>query len=554
MGKFGDYIKIKKNNISDTIKSNRMTILLTIILSIVYVIVDIKYVENKNMIENIFLFLIFSIFGAFFIESLITNRNIKKNKIVVLHLINFIISFILDIVCQHTFNDIVDMNIEKGVVFCYGSLTLISLYTIYKNNNIAFGEYLARISFGLLRIVGLLLALNIATIMLLELIDSLIIEIDIWDFVSNIEILLCSTVYMPIALDQLKNAKEENSKFTKKFVLYALMSCVIIATGIMYVYIIKILFLSEKPSNEIFMICANLFLYSAPIWLMSKAFLEESKTKNLYYKIVTNMKYVYSPFIILEIYSIGVRIFEYGITPDRYMGVMFILFQITFIFIDLLYKLINRKKENFEEHKKYKILVCVAIVGAFISLIAPGINFNRISFISQKKRFESNIDVDDKKAAGAYMYLENDIYGEEYINNNFDDEIKEKYKKVQHGLDYREKGRIHYSQNEEIGVDIKEYSRLYKVDYREKNIKDDKIIIEIEYGNGNKCSVDIKESFEYFKDINEKYSSTDKLNDQVYKVKIDDDKDFYFTTLNASYYKDNDQLIEVYGRGYILEK
>ena len=132
MGKFGDYIKIKKNNISDTIKSNRMTILLTIILSIVYVIVDIKYVENKNMIENIFLFLIFSIFGAFFIESLITNRNIKKNKIVVLHLINFIISFILDIVCQHTFNDIVDMNIEKGVVFCYGSLTLISLYTIYK--------------------------------------------------------------------------------------------------------------------------------------------------------------------------------------------------------------------------------------------------------------------------------------------------------------------------------------------------------------------------------------------------------------------------------------
>ena len=50
MGKFGDYIKIKKNNISDTIKSNRMTILLTIILSIVYVIVYIKYVENKNMI------------------------------------------------------------------------------------------------------------------------------------------------------------------------------------------------------------------------------------------------------------------------------------------------------------------------------------------------------------------------------------------------------------------------------------------------------------------------------------------------------------------------
>ena len=52
MGKFGDYIKIKKNNISDTIKSNRMTILLTIILSIVYVIVDIKYVENKNSKEN----------------------------------------------------------------------------------------------------------------------------------------------------------------------------------------------------------------------------------------------------------------------------------------------------------------------------------------------------------------------------------------------------------------------------------------------------------------------------------------------------------------------
>ena len=114
---------------------------------------------------------------------------------------------------------------------------------------------------------------------------------------------------------------------------------------------------------------------------------------------------LFSTGIIYLIYSIGTRCIENGITPMRYLGIMFIIFEIIAIFLSL-YK--NRK------HLIHVLTASIIIIT--IVTILPIVNMQTISNISQSNRLKkawrqgesySNLTKDQKDTVeSAYNYLE----------------------------------------------------------------------------------------------------------------------------------------------------
>lgn len=162
----------------------------------------------------------------------------------------------------------------------------------------------------------------------------------------------------------------------------------------------KIFVTQEVPSNEIFGICASLFAIGMPIWMMASGFVEEKTSR--YAKLISITKYIYAPFILLEIYSMSVRVKAYGLTEQRYAAIMFILLQIIYI-------LWNRHYEN---------LILVFVGCLLIGLLLPFGNASYLSYQSQKNRFVKNQTSDKEVAAEAYDYLRGNAYGRRYIKTN----------------------------------------------------------------------------------------------------------------------------------------
>ena len=132
-------------------------------------------------------------------------------------------------------------------------------------------------------------------------------------------------------------------------------------------YIIKIIFLRDIPSNLIFRILSALFIIGLPVWTMILSFKENTTLD----KINRKLPLLFIPFIILQIYSIGTRILSNGITELRYLCLMLIIFEIVYIIIYLT------KKE------KVSRILLVFLALTVISTIAPYINMFTISNLSQ---------------------------------------------------------------------------------------------------------------------------------------------------------------------------
>ena len=121
-------------------------------------------------------------------------------------------------------------------------------------------------------------------------------------------------------------------------------------------------------------------------------------------------------FILLQIYTMGIRIVKNGVTPLRYDGMVFVLFEICYILCYIL------KKE------KIKNLILVADVLLIITILVPGINafdVSDFSQISNLKILNQKTDLNDQDKAkinGAYYYLKDTKKGKNYIKDNLSKE------------------------------------------------------------------------------------------------------------------------------------
>lgn len=565
MGKISGFFVKQKNFIKDIYKTYTATILSVIAMTFILVIFN-HIDENEFYEHSIFILLCFAIWSLFF-ESCFYKKSQNVTKRLLLTGTGVFVSVILDIIAYN----ITDKS-DKVTTYFYYFLAFYAiffvgsaLFVIIKKQEISFHEYIARVIFGLLRAAGLFLVLYIATVLLLELFDNLVMDIDYWNTITDIEIIIAGFIYFPVCLVTLVKTEEENSKFTKGVITYALMPCVMIAVLIIYIYIVKIFVTWEIPSNEIFYICAWLFALAAPVWTMAYAF---TKDKNsIYAKLIKYMKYIYAPFIFLEIYAIGVRIYECGVTESRYIAVVFIIFQIVYELWELILvvsaKIAKKeKKPVFGCHYEYMILILIAF--AFISLLFPVLNVTHVSYLSQKSIFLNNKDSDVGAACEAYYYLKTNPYGKDWMDKNLTKaelkELQEKYYDKVYNTRDENKLEWEYVHNNgdllSYGFDISEYKKIYSSScgyYNEEYTNEECKSIELRIGKDNRVNIDITDCLSYYADIDEnpeQYSDEQK----TYRIDIDENRVFVISQIYFHYIGDMSRIKDLSISGYVLEK
>lgn len=555
MARFSDFMNNNMNKFKQVYIRYTLSILCVFIIAVVQVISNISDVNNKYIADICSICSIWFV-GNFLIESLWKKNNKNKYKLLIGYCVTLVIAVFFYVLNDVQYKDIKQMILGYVYIFYILGAILFAVYVLICQQEIDLTKITGRIIFGLLRAFGAFLIINTAFILILGIIKSLLIDFKMCDVEENIQIMLTALIYIPTCLLIISDTRDDNASFTKKFVSYVLMPCVWIAMVVIYLYMIKIFVKHEIPNNEIFEICARLFTFGMPIWMMTSGFLEEKSS--VYYKLVNITKYIYSPFIILESYAIILRINSYGLTEERYAAIMFIILQIVYILWEKIYVTYKKQKgiwNDKDTNLRYENLIIVLIACVFIYLLCPYINAKYMSYLSQKNRLEENMTVDIAEASEAYKYLTFNPYGERYIDNYLskDDieklESQDSYIKDVNTWDYIS---CYYNPLENEGLSIEgNYKKIYEVSensYNEQSIED----VSIYVGEKNE-EIKLKDCILYYDNLTEeKYNLTQK--EKIYEIEISDNEKIIITYIYFYINKDKDLVKKLSIRGYLLTK
>lgn len=559
----------------------------------VFIIAVVSIIANQKKgfdIESIVTVCSIWLAGNFLVESLWkkTAEEAQKNKRK--WLIGYGVTFVIAIVFENLSEilkaqkaDIPNLIFESILYFYIACTVLLAIYVLLRQQKLDLPHCIGRIIFALLRAVGVYLVLNIAVILILEIIDALLVDIDTFRVELNIQLLLSALAYFPTCLLAVSDTSEDNAAFTKKFVSYVLLPCVWIAMFVIYLYVVKIFVTQEVPSNEIFGICASLFAIGMPIWMMASGFVEENSSR--YKKLIHITKYIYAPFILLEIYSMSVRVKAYGLTEQRYAAWMFVLLQIIYILWEKIYalyaRLADRKKiynnqadtgDTGTEHANeinqtkiqinwhYENLIPVLVGFLFVGLLLPFGNAQYLSYQSQKSRLVKNRTSDMGEAAKAYDYLKTNAYGRRYLDNYLTEAEQDELHNMLYDQDSEDQWKSVYfyaDPMEEGGLTIRGYEKIYGV---EEHWRDECSVQEYESktitaGDNVYEGVDLTSCISYYKDLEDKNENqvVDEK-DKVYEIQISDTEKLIVTYISFEIDDEQTMIKRMFIKGYMLTK
>ena len=531
-----------------------LTIISAIVLTVIYTICLDNYSIETTTLTNISLFIVIFASSTFLIETVLETKIKKK-------IIYYIIAAIWATVLTYA------VNIEEGLlgmsntiflfkierfIICYLIATIVlAIYYNYKSLNKTFEQYVTSTFVTIFKtsLIYGILAIGIA--MITAVFVYLILDGESYILVARMEILLFGVYYIPTVLYSFYDQEEEIGKFAKIVIKYVLGTLVIVAFAIIYMYIIKIIFLRDIPSNLIFRILSALFIIGLPVWTMILSFKENTTLD----KINRKLPLLFIPFIILQIYSIGTRILSNGITELRYLCLMLIIFEIVYIIIYLT------KKE------KVSRILLVFLALTVISTIAPYINMFTISNLSQynnlkiyKQKTEYS-EEEKTKIYGAYNYLRHSsIEGKKYIENYLTKDDEELIKKLKNsGTKKSDNGKNIYVDKDINYIEVEGYKKVYKIDSYSYNSSKENRTIDETFSNIEINTQEINYSIEanILPLINEYVNHENEMNnysEENNELKLDENKkiilerlilEYDDTTKNVSYYNMS---------GYLLEK
>lgn len=587
MGKVSNYINQNMAKFKQIYIRYAASIFCAFIIAVVSIIAN----QKKGFdIESIVTVCSIWLAGNFLVESLWkkTAEEAQKNK--QKWLIGYGITFVIAIVFENLSEifkaqkaDIPNLIFESILYFYIACTVLLAIYVLLRQQKLDLPHCIGRIIFALLRAVGVYLVLNIAVILILEIIDALLVDIDTFRVELNIQLMLSALAYFPTCLLAVSDTSEDNAAFTKKFVSYVLLPCVWIAMFVIYLYVVKIFVTQEVPSNEIFSICASLFAIGMPIWMMASGFVEEKSSR--YKKLIHITKYIYAPFILLEIYSMSVRVKAYGLTEQRYAAWMFILLQVIYILWEKIYaryaRLAGRKKtynnqadtgDTGTEHANeinqtktqinwhYENLILVLVGFLFVGLLLPFGNAQYLSYQSQKSRLVKNRTLDKKVAAEAYDYLRGNAYGRRYIKTNLMEAEQDELHNMLYDRDSEDQWKSVYFNAypiEEGGLTIRGYEKIYGVD---EHWRDECSVQEYESktitaGDSEYKNVDFTSCISYYKNLEDKRENQ-KINEKdiVYEIQVSDTEKLIITYISFEIDEKQDKINRMFMKGYMLTK
>lgn len=292
------------------------------------------------------------------------------------------------------------------VQFVDGYVLLLLLGTVYschKRSGVGFIEYILHVlvNGAIATVVYVVLCIGVALV--LAVVETLFMENALGELSSTGLILITGLYYVPACMNALHNTDSSIDDPLSKFLLrYVMTGMTICALAVVYVYLLKILILWEIPSNELFGIVTGIFCIGMPIWIIDYYYRDETG----YMRLVQKLPYALIPLIPVQCYAIGVRIYEHGMTPSRYLGVLIIFIEIAVLLIWRLWR----------DHMERVIpVLCVCVI---VSFIVPGINSESLSNRWQRAYLETyyhklleqgsltKLEIDRLK--GAYAYLKND--------------------------------------------------------------------------------------------------------------------------------------------------
>ena len=426
-----EIIKKIKDNLKEIFNKYPLAIISGILLSIVLCIgVNVE----SNIIDTFETFLVTFSITSFLIETMYKRNSIKY------YLLPSLAGIFFTVISN--IKNVTDSDIYvRLLVFYFASVILYGLYLNYKNTKKSLSKYLISCFSNLFKAGIILSVLNIGFVLILVLFDTLISNGSI-DWTIYLEFILLGCYLYPASIYSVYNY-EEPGVFIKTIVTKIFFSLVLIAYLVVYIYIFKILITTTLPSNTIFPLLLALFCIGTITNIMGK----DSENNKVLCKLHKLLPYLYCPFIILECYSLGVRIFNFGLTISRYLGIIAIIFEIIYTIV-----LIKKKDEG--------VLIIVLIVMIFISTIVPNINCYDLSISDQFsyiEKYKENGKI-NKKVKGAYEYLIDTKKGKELIKDTLNDsEINEikNYKKYE--VDEEE---TYYYSEDVKEIDVNDYSKI----------------------------------------------------------------------------------------------
>lgn len=589
MGKVSNYINQNMAKFKQIYIRYAASIFCAFIIAVVSIIAN----QKKGFdIESIVIVCSIWLAGNFLVESLWkkTAEEAQKNK--QKWLIGYGITFVIAIVFENLSEilkaqkaDIPNLIFESILYFYIACTVLLAIYVLLRQQKLDLPHCIGRIIFALLRAVGVYLVLNIAVILILEIIDALLVDIDTFRVELNIQLLLSALAYFPTCLLAVSDTSEDNAAFTKKFVSYVLLPCVWIAMFVIYLYVVKIFVTQEVPSNEIFSICASLFAIGMPIWMMASRFVEEKSSR--YKKLIHITKYIYAPFILLEIYSMSVRVKAYGLTEQRYAAWMFILLQVIYILWEKIYaryaRLAGRKKtynnqadtgDTGTEHANeinqtktqinwhYENLILVLVGFLFVGLLLPFGNAQYLSYQSQKSRLVKNRTLDMGEAAKAYDYLKTNAYGRRYLDNYLTEAEQDElhsmmYDGDAYGSDQWESVYFYVDPIEEKGIIIDGYAKIYTMTahWNEESTIENYENKTITVGDNEYKNVDFTSCISYYKNLEDKRENQEiNEKDIVYEIQVSDTEKLIVTYISFEIDDEQTMIKRMFIKGYMLTK
>lgn len=447
--------KIEKifNKFKKLFETYPLTLFVIVITTVILAItVDTEILDSISL-DNILLFSALFGCGNLFIETIF--KKIDRKKIGL-----YILSAIFAIAITFSTNIENDVLGIKNTVFigyisriivCYlVSTVAITIYIHYKNSKLEFNEYILKAGINFFRTGLIYLLLVIGLAMITSVFVFLLLSGENYSLVYRVQILLIGFFLLPMSINSVYDLKNEIDKFEKIIVRYVLDVLVIIAFVVIYLYIGKIILLRDMPANQIFRIIAILFVIGCPIWIVAGYF----KDNDFIAKINNKLPILFIPFILLQVYTIGVRIYYNGMTEPRYLCIMLIIFEIIYTIIYIK----NKEKDG--------NIILVLVVITIISGIVPYLNMFKVSQISQYnnlkiiKEKENLSELEKEKVAGAYYYLKDTEEGKELITGLLtQDEIDEI---VKYNGNSSNKKSIYLSKNVE-NIDIDDYNKLYVI-------------------------------------------------------------------------------------------
>lgn len=518
-----------------------ITIILIYIITLIYTIFTNTSILDEEWMEKIIAFLTIWTVGTFFTENIFEQKTLKR-------IITYIITAIISVIFVHC---AITLKISNDYLYkiciCYNStLITTSIFYIIKKSQKDISEYILKVSINFVKICFLYTILAAGIAIILYTFNSLILEINS-DYVLRIEILFFGFIYITMLINSLIDLDYTVSNFFKKLIKFVLMPLVISAFTIIYLYILKILVLREIPKNQIYRIALGLFIIGGFIWTVMQHFKEEK----ILYKISLKLPLIFIPFILLQIYSIGIRIFENGLTPARYVCVMLVIFEIFYILLYIL------KKE------KLSTLIIIANIFIIIAVLIPGINMFDMSSNSQVKRlktYKGEIQYSDQEKEtiiSAYNYLSNDEKGKDYIEKALKVRDIEFIKKLKNSNSSNYTNNYEYIilDNESEKIDISGYNTICKIsasNYEEQKIYNSFKNVNFHNEKGKQVITgNILNEIKTY--INEYKNSSNKKNNTL-RIQLDENNLIILYDISIKYSKVDELIYNYRISGYLLQK